>query len=347
MNTSAVLGFGLLLATASGPATPAIDGGAEDATTEVVARVEHFYWSSAGLDAELLVFTSNRDQAVTAAQRAREAMTRTLQRLDENSAGSELYRLSHSDGKPVVLSPDVFDSLAEALRVARLSSGAYDPTAASVVELWGFGSGGLVPDPVAVKTALDQVDYRALKLDAVQHIATLAPGKRIGLGSLRRGAALERATQALLDAGLDSFVLRSGGDLVVRGQKAEQPWMVGVQDPRAAGYFAAFSASDGAVATASDYERFFFRAGVRFHGVIDPRSGVPARSTRSATVVASNAELASALAHAVFVLGPEAGLELVGRLSGIEAIVVDDQNRVQLSPGLVDQVRFRPPTDGP
>ena len=67
---------------------------------------------------------------------------------------------------------------------------------------------------------------------------------------------------------------------------------------------------------------------------------------RSATVVAERADTASALATAAFVLGPEAGLDLINRLRNVEAVLVDDQNRVHMSPGLADVVRYRPPTDG-
>ena len=135
--------------------------------------------------------------------------------------------------------------------------------------------------------------------------------------------------------------------VVVRGSKGRQPWMVGVQDPRASGYFAAFPlARRGAVATAGDYEHYFLRAGARFHDVLDPRTGVPARRCRSVTVLGKSADEAAGLAHAVFVLGADDGFALLQRLDQVEAIVVDDQNRVHITPGLLPDVRFRPPTDG-
>jgi thiamine biosynthesis lipoprotein len=99
--------------------------------------------------------------------------------------------------------------------------------------------------------------------------------------------------------------------------------------------------------TASDYERAFVVDGVRYHHVIDPRTGKPARGTRSVTVVAGDGLVADALTYAVFALGAKDGLRLVDRLSGTDAIIVTDDNRVLVSRGLRERVKYRPPTDAP
>lgn len=357
-----------LLLLALGAAAVAGDGGARDAApptsqpaiedidiedalpaepTLVFPTVERMEFSVGGKEAELLLLlTTDPGRALAAAQRARTELTRVYAALDATPGGVGLGAVAQASGQPVALAPEVFDALVEAQRVAGLSSGAFDPTAAPLYRHWGFDARGAVPEPDALKAALAQVDFHRLSLDEARHTATLAAGAELRLGPVRRGAALERAAEVLVQANMTNFIIRCGGDLVVRGTKGGKPWMVGIQDPRGSGYFAAFPASDQAIATVGDYDRFFFRAGVRFHDVLDPRTGVPARRTRSATVVAERADTASALATAAFVLGPEAGIDLVNRLRNVEAVLVDDQNRVHMSPGLADVVRFRPPTDG-
>jgi len=304
-------------------------------------------WASGETEVELLLLTTDSNRALIAAQHAREQMGALLRALDDNDPGSDLYHLAQAAGRPVVLAPDVFDALADAQRLARLSAGAYDPTAGRLWSLWGFAGRGTVPDADALKATLEFVDYRKLHLEPAERTAMLGAGAQVRLGPLGRALALERAAGELERAGINNFVLRAGGDVVVRGSKGRQPWMVGVQDPRASGYFAAFPfARRGAVATAGDSEHYFVRAGARFHDVLDPRTGVPARRCRSVTVLGKTADEAAGLAYAVFVLGPDDGFALLQRLDQVEAIVVDDQNRVHITPGLLPSVRFRPPTDG-
>lgn len=313
-----------------------------------LATVERVTWVHRDLTAELLLYTNDLQKMLTTTVKARSELERVYDLLDPASPKSGLMPLlSSEEGQQVVLSPEVFDALSDSIRVARLSSGAYDPTAEPVLSLWGFSGGGQVPEPDQLKAAVAKVNFRHIQLNQAEHTGSLRSGAKVHLGSLRRGFAMERAAAVLEQGGVTNFVLRAGGDLIVRGSKGGNPWMVGVQDPRGAGYFAAFPIENRAVATAGDYEHFFFRAGVRFHDVVDPRTGVPARQVRSVTVIAHQGSFAAALSRAIFVLGVDAGLDLVGRLEGAETIIVDSQNRVFLSRGLLDDVRYRPPTNQP
>lgn len=335
---------GAATAPASAPASELVSLAPISDEPPVVTRLG---WASGETEVELLLLATDSNRALVAAQRARERMSALLRALDESDPGSDLYHLAQAAGRPVALAPDVFDALADAQRLARLSGGAYDPTAGRLWTLWGFAGRGTVPDPDALKATLEFVDYRKLHLEPAERTAMLGAGAQVRLGQLGRALALERAAGELEKAGLENFVLRAGGDVVVRGSKGRQPWMVGVQDPRASGYFAAFPlARRGAVATAGDYEHYFLRAGARFHDLIDPRTGVPARRCRSVTVIGKTADEAAGLAYAVFVLGADDGFALLQRLDQVEAIVVDDQNRVHITPGLLPEVRFRPPTGG-
>ena len=96
----------------------------------------------------------------------------------------------------------------------------------------------------------------------------------------------------------------------------------------------------GAVVTSGDYERFFEEDGERYHHILDPRTGYPARNLLSATVVAPTAIEADALSTALFVMGPQRGLELVESLPGVEAILVTPQLELLISSGLQDCVEL-------
>ena len=83
------------------------------------------------------------------------------------------------------------------------------------------------------------------------------------------------------------------------------------------------SVSDHAFSTAGDYERSYIVDGKRYHHIIDPRTGYPATASRSVTIWAPTALLADEIDDAVFILGPEKGLELVESIDGVGAVIVD------------------------
>jgi thiamine biosynthesis lipoprotein len=106
--------------------------------------------------------------------------------------------------------------------------------------------------------------------------------------------------------------------------------------------------SDHAFSTAGDYERSYVIDGKRYHHIIDPRTGEPARACRSVTIWAKTAFEADAIDDAVFILGPEKGIRWVDALDDVGAVVVDAKNNVWVSEKLRSKVVFTAvPTDGP
>jgi len=85
-----------------------------------------------------------------------------------------------------------------------------------------------------------------------------------------------------------------------------------------------------------DYERFFERDGVRYHHILDPRTGDSARSSMSVTILGPEATFTDALSTSVFVMGPERGLELIDALPGIDAIIIDAEGRLRYSADLAE-----------
>jgi len=208
-----------------------------------------------------------------------------------------------------------------------------------------------IPSRAAVAARLPDVDYTSLDLDAARGTAFLRrPGMRAHLGGIGKGYAVDRAAAILRGRGFRDFMIQSGGDLFVSGRRGDRPWRVGIRDPRgpADRSFAALDLTNSTFSTSGDYERFFIRDGRRYHHILDPDLGEPARGCRSVTIVAGTATLADALSTGVFVLGPEPGMALIERLPDVEGVIVTADNRVLMSSGLRDRlVTLAPPTDAP
>lgn len=265
---------------------------------------------------------------------------------------SEITRVNASaGGPPVVVSAETFDLVKESVHAAELSSGAFDITFESLHGLWKFDEDldPHPPSPAQIKAKLPFLDYRHIRLDPVARTIGLAKrGVKIGLGGIAKGYAVDRAVAVLEQAGLTSFFVQAGGDLYARGKKPDgSAWSAGVKDPRGKAPFALLPLTDHAFSTAGDYERSYIVDGRRFHHIIDPKSGYPAKSSRSVTIWAKTALMADEIDDAVFVMGPEKGMELVESLDGVGAIIVDVHNHVWISKRLQGNVRITAaPTDG-
>jgi FAD:protein FMN transferase len=162
------------------------------------------------------------------------------------------------------------------------------------------------------------------------------PATCIDLGGFAKGHAVDNAAALLARRGIRHAMVSAGGDSRVIGDRRGRPWTVGVRDPRRAGEIVALlPLEDTAISTSGDYERFFERDGERFHHVLDPRTGRSAQRVRSVTILAADGLTTEALSKTVFVLGAEAGLALIERQPGVDAVVVDADGTLHCSSGLL------------
>lgn len=273
--------------------------------------------------------------------------------LDGERETSELARLNRAaGGEPVSVSPLLFALLRELREVALLSGGAFDPTdgplreaaASAAIERLHIDRPSTSP---SLDLARELVSYESLRLDAPSRRAAMArEGQSVRLGRVAYARALQAAADSLRGSGFPNYALRAGSEVVVSGEHDGRSWRIGVQDPGGQGYFAVLERIQGYVSTAGEYEPRHPTRGALEHSALDPRSGVLVEHLRSVTIVSEEPARAASLARAVFVLGPEAGLALVRRLSRAEALIVTADNRVMWTDGLTAALRWRAPSPG-
>jgi FAD:protein FMN transferase len=247
---------------------------------------------------------------------------------------SPLSGLNRSAGGPAVELPgELADIIRRGIEYGDLSRGAFDITWRGLGSLWRLDESFTPPDEHRIAEARGRVDYRRIKVEGNR--VALPEGFALGLGGIAKGYAIDRAGAVLRAAGFPDFLVNGGGDVLTGGSRGGRAWIVGILDPRGGreDLAARVAVHDGAVVTSGDYERYVVVDGVRYHHIIDPRTGRPADRSRSVTVVAPQAELADVLATAVFVLGPAEGLQLVSGIEGVEAFVIDSSGRHWMSGG--------------
>src|SRR6185312_9604263 len=306
---------------------------------------------------ELRVVASTPDQP--RADVAIDAVFREFDRLDAMMSvwkdGSDIVRLNAAaGGHPVAVSRETREVLQVANQISEQTGGRFDVTFAALSGLWKFDyqdKDNSVPDPKDIATRLPFIDYRDLVVDDGAGTAFLKrKGMRVNLGGIGKGYAVDRAVDIMRRAGLRDFMIQAGGDMFVSGRKNDRPRRVGIRDPRgpADRIFAALDLADGTFSTSGDYERFFMKDGVRYHHILDLRTGQPARLCRSVTLVTERAVIADALAKGVFILGPDEGMALIERTPGVQGVIVGAHNEVLISSGLKNKlILLAPPTDAP
>ena len=283
------------------------------------------------------------------AARAIDAVYAEFERLDRLLSvwqpDSDVQRLNAAAGLgPIPVGPDLRAVLQAASEAGRRTGGKFDVTFGALADVWRFDhdQDNRVPTADEIGGRLPLVDYSAVQVDAAAGTATIQrPGMRVHLGGIGKGYAVDRGAAILRESGFGDFLIQAGGDLYAAGRRGDRPWRVGLFDPRgtAGETFASIDLADETFSTSGDYERFFIQNGVRYHHLLDPDTGQPARLCRSVTILARRALTADWVSTGVFVLGPEAGMSLVESLPDVEAVIVTADNQVRVSSGLRERLR--------
>lgn len=268
------------------------------------------------------------------------AVMREMHRIDELMSpfreDSELSLVNREAADhPVKISRELFDLIERSLHFSRISGGAFDITFSSVGYMYDYRE-GIAPSDAEIKKALPGINYRHLILD--RHAATIRfarKGMRIDLGGIAKGYAVDNCIAILSKMGFHQALVTAGGDSRILGDRNGKPWMTGIRDPRKKGESAVvIPLSDAAISTSGDYERYFMRDGVRYHHILNPKTGKSVRGTRSATVIGPDATTTDALSTTLFVLGWEKAMKLLETLPGIDAVIIDSSGKLHYSPGL-------------
>ncbi len=240
---------------------------------------------------------------------------------------------------PVAVDQELFDLIERSLAISQLTDGAFDISYASMDRIWKFdGSMTNMPAEEDVAASVARVGYQNIILDREQSTVFLKlPGMKIGFGAIGKGYAADRAKELLMREGATAGIINASGDMNTWGRQPNgDSWKVAIVNPLNKNkVFATLPINEGAVVTSGDYEKNVTFSGKRYSHIIDPKTGYPSSGIISVTVFAPKAELADALATAVFVMGIEVGLNRVDQLPHIECIIVDDHGKIHSSKNIL------------
>lgn len=249
---------------------------------------------------------------------------------------SQISKVNQNAGiSPVKVDIEVFELVERAVKISKLTSGAFDISYASMDKIWKFdGSMKEMPSEEAIKKSVEKVGYQNIILAPNEQTIFLKnKGMKLGLGGIGQGYIADKIKYLLQEKGCQSGLVNVSGDINTWGKQLDgSSWTVGIVNPMNKNkVFATFPLDDSAVETSGSYEKYVSFNGKRYSHIIDPRTGYPATGIISVSIFAKQTEIADALATGIFVLGVEVGIDLVNQLKGIECIIVDDKGGIHVS----------------
>jgi thiamine biosynthesis lipoprotein len=248
-------------------------------------------------------------------------------------------------GKSFDVEPDIVPLIERSKALSKRSQGLFNPAIGKLIELWGFHSDDYrarqPPSPAKIKAlvaadpSMDDLVLREARWSSTN------PHVQLDFGAYAKGYGVDLVVDHLQALGIENTIVNAGGDLRAIGRHGERPWRIGIRHPRQEGIIASVEISgDACVFTSGDYERYFVYKGKRYHHIIDPRNGYPARGTASVTVIHRDAGTADAAATALVVAGPDQWLTVARKMGVLDVMLIDSRGRVHMTPSMARRIQF-------
>jgi len=274
---------------------------------------------------EITVLDNSEKHANAAMDAAYLEISRIGRLFYEYNPQSPLYAFGNRTSPEVAMPEEVLSLVKRGLGISKLTNGAFDMTVGIILPLYDFKSEAPTPPTQkAIDSILAFISYKTLTVDEERGLLiSSAPQTKLTTGGIAKGYGVDRAIDILKKMKIRGALVNAGGDLRVLPRADGKKWKIGIQKPRATNQMMEIIAIDsGSVVTSGDYEKYFFYQGKRYHHIINPKTGFSADSCQSVTIIAPTAEMADGLATGIFVMGVNAGLELLESLPDCEGLIV-------------------------
>ena len=286
-----------------------------------------------------IIVKAPKEKASKAINLAFKRMQDIEHKLNPYDSESPLYKFNHQNIP--ITDTEIINVIKQALKISKLSEGAFDITTFSLTQLWGINSPSpAVPTENQINQALKNVGTNHLILTD-KRIDKKNSHVTIDLGGIAKGYAVGEAIKVLKTQGISSAVIDAGGDIFALGKNGNKLWRIGVKNPQGENLLGYVEVSDLAVMGSGSYERYFTQQDKKYHHIFNPQKGYPQEGLTGVTVVYPDPTLGDALATALFVMGTEKALTLTEKIPRLEAILVAE-DKIFYSSGLKDIIKNIP-----
>ena len=252
---------------------------------------------------------------------------------------SQVSELNRNAGiKPVKVTSEVFELTQRAIKLSKLTEGAFDISFAAMEKIWKFdGSMKTIPTAAAVKRSVALVGYKNIILDSVRCTIFLKlKGMKIGFGALGEGYADDKCREMMLARGIKAGLINATGDMVAWGSQPNgKPWQIGITNPfKPDTIFTVLPLRQNAMVTSGSYQKFAMLNGKRHAHIINPKTGYPASGLVSVSITGPSAEMANGYSTSMMVMGKEKALKFIKRFPAYSYLIITDNRQVISSASL-------------
>ncbi len=296
-------------------------------------------FAAMGSPFEITAVATNTALAEKAIDVAEKEISRIEKLISSWDAYSQTSAINSNAGKkPVKVDIELFGLIKRCKKVSSLTNGAFDISFASIDKIWRFdGTMKKIPSPDSIAASIEKINYQNIILNKNDtSIFLTKEGIKISFGAIGKGYATNKARDVMKSMGIANGIVNAGGDLFAWGRQANgEQWKIGIADPKNKNKIMAWlQLENTAIVTSGNYERFVLIDGKKYAHIIDPRTGYPVSGLKSVSIICPDAELADALATAIFVMGEDSGMQLIDQLENIEGIIVNEQDEIFISKNL-------------
>ena len=283
-----------------------------------------------GTVVEVQIRETDRKKAETSIEKAFSEIKRIDDLFSTYNEDSPVWKLNHNQATLINVDPEIFSLMVICDSIFNLTYGSFDVSLNNLLTTWGFdGDDPSLPAEDKLSGALLNSGWNNIKLLEKNSFKRPA-GIELNFGAIAKGYAVDKAVNVLIKLGINSALVIAGGEIKTIGDD----WVIGIRHPRNQNQIIEKVNPGGmSVATSGDYEKYFELEGKRYHHILNPKTGYPADSLISVTVLNKSCTIADALATAVFVLGQAKGMRLIENLPGTEVMIIDDQINKTYSSG--------------
>lgn len=228
----------------------------------------------------------------------------------------------------------------EAMKVSKVTNGAFDITVGPLVKAWGFGFGNSNHSKIPnVKEILPHIGYHKVRIESHKLIKD-DPQILVDANALAQGQSSDIIAKLFESNGCKNYMIDIGGEIVCKGiNKEGKKWQIGIDKPvddstsANNGIQTILSITDRGLTTSGNYRKYYYLNGKKYAHEIDPRNGYPVvHQLLSATVVAPTCIQADAYATAFMVIGTDSSLQVCKSIPDMDCylIYVDDKGKNQV-----------------
>ena len=261
--------------------------------------------------------------------------------LSINENGTLVDKINEEAGiKPVKVDEDTYTIIKKGVEYSKLSNGLFDISVGPIVKLWSIGlPEAKVPTKEEIEEKLPLIGFNDIELnDNDRTVYLKRKGMMIDLGGIAKGYTADVISKILTNEGVNSAIIDLGGNVVTHGKKPSgDEWKIGIQNPFAqrGGIIGTLTISNKSIVTSGIYERFIEKDGVKYHHILNPKTGYPYENEIAGiTIISDISSSGDGLSTSVFAMGVEEGMKFVNSIDGIDAIFVTKDNKVYITNGI-------------